>query len=440
WGFELDLYCRLGGERGLSCRPRRVWAEEYGEGTSDQSLFTGHYFDTETQLYYAKARYFDPQLGRFLSQDSYLGELTEPPSLHRYLYAHDRPTFYVDPDGHIVRQNIDTWINEDRKEGNWLWAGTKSFFKEASYQTLDVVSFGALHRQDKLVDQNLSRQITDEQYHQRTALNVSLSATQAALTFGTGGMGAPASMGAAVGTGALGGVAGQAISDVGEIYGTQTKTADEISARDYLVAAGLGGLGGYAGYRAQAPRAGAPQTVAEAPRLVEPDVPLVPAPAAPAPVADAPLSMHFDPPLGPATGGRELRVLNPHFTPEPVGPNQLVPRIVAEPTAAEGGVYAFLKGGKVKTGSTGDFRRRYGPRDIELEYPQTRFGPAADDSAYRWTPRRQRRFDEEFLDRMVPPQFRYRSPIKPNSPVDQWKWDKFRQIFGYGETPSGFGN
>ncbi|MCC6180036.1 MAG: hypothetical protein IT305_32380, partial [Chloroflexi bacterium] len=100
WGFELDLYCRLGGERGLSCRPRRVWAEEYGEGTSDQSLFTGHYFDTETNLYYAKARYFDPELGRFLSQDSYLGELTEPPSLHRYLYAADRPTYYVDPDGH----------------------------------------------------------------------------------------------------------------------------------------------------------------------------------------------------------------------------------------------------------------------------------------------------------------------------------------------------
>ena len=101
-GFELDLYCRLGGEGDLSCGPRQVWLERYDGSASERSVFTGHYFDTETNLYYAKARYFDPELGRFLSQDSYLGELTEPPSLHRYLYAWDRPTYFVDPDGHDV--------------------------------------------------------------------------------------------------------------------------------------------------------------------------------------------------------------------------------------------------------------------------------------------------------------------------------------------------
>lgn len=100
-GFELDLYCRLGGEQGLSCRPRQVWLEEYGEGTSDR-------------LVYAKARYFDPELGRFLSQDSYLGELTDPPSLHRYLYANDNPTFYTDPTGHYSWNDL---------KGDASWAG-----------------------------------------------------------------------------------------------------------------------------------------------------------------------------------------------------------------------------------------------------------------------------------------------------------------------------
>src|SRR5262249_12081609 len=47
-------------------------------------------------------------------------------------------------------------------------------------------------------------------------------------------------------------------------------------------------------------------------------------------------------------GARELRVLNPHFTPEPLGPNKLMPRIVETPTAGEGGVYAYMKGGKIK--------------------------------------------------------------------------------------------
>jgi RHS repeat-associated protein len=58
--------------------------------------FTGHEKDTETDLYYFKARYYDPDTGRFLSQDSYLGEAQTPPSLHRYLYAYSNPTVYVD--------------------------------------------------------------------------------------------------------------------------------------------------------------------------------------------------------------------------------------------------------------------------------------------------------------------------------------------------------
>ena len=31
--------------------------------------FTGHQFDAATGLFYARARYYDPALGRFLSQD-----------------------------------------------------------------------------------------------------------------------------------------------------------------------------------------------------------------------------------------------------------------------------------------------------------------------------------------------------------------------------------
>ena len=44
----------------------------------------------------------DPDLPRFINQDSYLGEVGMPPSLHRYLYAFGNPTVYVDPDGHFA--------------------------------------------------------------------------------------------------------------------------------------------------------------------------------------------------------------------------------------------------------------------------------------------------------------------------------------------------
>jgi RHS repeat-associated protein len=64
--------------------------------------FTGYLFDQETDLYYAKARFYDPEIGRFTSQDSYLGKIDEPPTLHRYVYAHANPTRFVDPTGHCV--------------------------------------------------------------------------------------------------------------------------------------------------------------------------------------------------------------------------------------------------------------------------------------------------------------------------------------------------
>ena len=122
-----------------------------------------------------------------------------------------------------------------------------------------MISFGALHRQDKLVDQNLEGKITDAEYHTRTGVNVALSAGQAALTLGTGGAGGT-SAAASVAWGAAGGVAGQGISDLGEIYGTQTKSIDDVKATDYLLAGGLGAVGGYAGYKARGPvRAGPSQ-------------------------------------------------------------------------------------------------------------------------------------------------------------------------------------
>lgn len=50
-------------------------------------------------MYYAKARYYSPEEGRFLREDPLSGNPENPPSLHRYLYAASNPTFYVDPTG-----------------------------------------------------------------------------------------------------------------------------------------------------------------------------------------------------------------------------------------------------------------------------------------------------------------------------------------------------
>jgi RHS repeat-associated protein len=66
-------------------------------------VFTGHQHDAATGLIYMKSRMYDPALGAFLTQDSYLGRIDLPASLHRYLYAYGNPTRYTDPDGRCIR-------------------------------------------------------------------------------------------------------------------------------------------------------------------------------------------------------------------------------------------------------------------------------------------------------------------------------------------------
>ena len=67
----------------------------------------GEHLDPDTGLVYFRNRYYDPKLGRFLTQDSYLGEIDDPPSLHRYVYGCNRPTEFIDPTGQIARQMLD---------------------------------------------------------------------------------------------------------------------------------------------------------------------------------------------------------------------------------------------------------------------------------------------------------------------------------------------
>jgi RHS repeat-associated protein len=61
--------------------------------------FTGREWDAETGLYYYRARYYDPKLGRFISEDPL--ELTERPlqELNAYAYVANNPVNRVDPLG-----------------------------------------------------------------------------------------------------------------------------------------------------------------------------------------------------------------------------------------------------------------------------------------------------------------------------------------------------
>jgi len=63
--------------------------------------YSGEIFDEETGLYYLRARYYNPQLGRFISEDTYEGRLTDIDSMNTYIYCLNNPLKYADPSGHL---------------------------------------------------------------------------------------------------------------------------------------------------------------------------------------------------------------------------------------------------------------------------------------------------------------------------------------------------
>ncbi len=65
------------------------------EGTGETHLFTGKEEDA-SGLYYFGARYYDPELGRFLTRDPISGSQTNPQSLNPYIYCLDNPLRYRD--------------------------------------------------------------------------------------------------------------------------------------------------------------------------------------------------------------------------------------------------------------------------------------------------------------------------------------------------------
>jgi RHS repeat-associated protein len=90
--FAFDAYGNLIASNG----PPQTWF-----------LYGGEQFDPHVGSYYQRARYFNPQNGRFWTADSFEGGQGDPLSLHKYLYCHDNPVNGIDPSGHdMVEQYI----------------------------------------------------------------------------------------------------------------------------------------------------------------------------------------------------------------------------------------------------------------------------------------------------------------------------------------------
>ncbi|MGC2237821.1 MAG: PKD domain-containing protein [Pyrinomonadaceae bacterium] len=69
--------------------------------TDNNYLYAGEQFDADLGFYYNRARYLNVETGRFISQDSYEGNSSEPKSLHKYTYTSGNPVTNTDPSGNM---------------------------------------------------------------------------------------------------------------------------------------------------------------------------------------------------------------------------------------------------------------------------------------------------------------------------------------------------
>ena len=80
--------------------------------------FTGQLQQRDLGLYFYKARFYDPVLGRFISPDTIVPNLGNPKSWNRYAYVGNNPIRYNDPSG---RCEVDmgghmTWFANDSSQ------------------------------------------------------------------------------------------------------------------------------------------------------------------------------------------------------------------------------------------------------------------------------------------------------------------------------------
>ena len=65
-------------------------------------MYTGKMYDSSTGLYYYEARFYDDNIGRFITQDAYAGDRNDPMTMNLYAYTRDNPERYTDPTGHML--------------------------------------------------------------------------------------------------------------------------------------------------------------------------------------------------------------------------------------------------------------------------------------------------------------------------------------------------
>ncbi|MEW4286212.1 DNRLRE domain-containing protein [Priestia koreensis] len=118
--------------------------------------YAGYRYDNKTGFYYLMARYYDPNVGRFITRDTFQGFVDTPLSLNQYIYTENNPVMYEDPSGksrsdwrsgevgYELGQNLADWLyGSSQINLNW---GIVSKKGETRVQHVRLHSKNNLHK------------------------------------------------------------------------------------------------------------------------------------------------------------------------------------------------------------------------------------------------------------------------------------------------------
>ncbi|WP_251862294.1 DNRLRE domain-containing protein [Clostridium sp. Marseille-Q2269] len=121
-------------------------------GVKNPYRYKGYRYDNETGLYYLKSRYYNPDLGRFISADAMAGKTGEILSHNLFAYCGNNPVNAIDEDGNMFGWIRNAWnatkravvtgvrkvVSAVKRVASAVVSGVKRFVRSASNYVRNV--------------------------------------------------------------------------------------------------------------------------------------------------------------------------------------------------------------------------------------------------------------------------------------------------------------
>jgi len=132
----------------------------YGKYRLGSELGTDHRYTGQksdgTNLQYFNARYYDPELGTFISPDTLVPNPTNVFDYNRYMYARGNPMKYTDPSGHVSTCDLE---NLSECENSETVGGTTSTI---NVNTITATTFGPTQLSTEEIIEQTTQAIIDQ--------------------------------------------------------------------------------------------------------------------------------------------------------------------------------------------------------------------------------------------------------------------------------------